>query len=103
MPCQLPEKMRRFGARFWSGKLALDRKNMLAQPRQQFAFTSGDGRILGQVCVTIDEPRKDGSRPIVDPADGLWPLMPPQVIVITGIGDAPILDNDRAVSPAAEL
>ena len=29
--------------------------------------------------------------------------MPPQVIVITGIGDAPILDNDRAVSPAAEL
>ena len=61
-PGQFLEEKRCFLPRFGPGEFALDRKNVLAQPGQQLAFASGDGRVLGQVGVAIDQPGENRHR-----------------------------------------
>src|SRR6266404_6664455 len=56
---ELAEKLRRLGARLGSGELSFHRKNVLAQPWQQFAFAARDGGVLRQVRVAVDQARKN--------------------------------------------
>ena len=69
VPGDFVKKLRSFGARLRACELAFDRENVLAQPREQFAFAAGDGRILRQMRVTVDEARENRRGPVVDPAD----------------------------------
>ena len=79
MAGKLVEKLRRLSPRLWPSELAFDGKNVLAQPRKQFALASGDGGILRQMCMAIDEPGENGHRPPLDPADRFGPLPPVKI------------------------
>ena len=76
---------------------------MLAQPGKQFAFAAGDGGVLGQVRVAVDQPGKNGDDwPRSIHRTDLSALHSPQIVVIADLGDASIFDNDGAASPAAK-
>src|SRR6267143_1340173 len=97
------EKLRRLGPRLWPSELAFDGKNVLAQPRKQFALASGDCGILGQVRMAIDEPGKNRHRPPLDPPDRFGSLPPAKIIIIARSGDPSVFDNNGPIPPAAQV
>src|SRR5438309_4519618 len=97
------EKLRRLGPRLWSGELVFDGKNVLAQPRKQFALASGNGGILRQMRMAIDEAGENRHRPPLDPANQFGPLPPAKIIIIARCGDSSVFDNDGPISPAAQV
>src|SRR5207237_4004640 len=97
---KVAEKLRHFGTRLWSGELAIDGKNVLAQPRKQFALASGDGGILRHMRISIDEAGENRHRPPLDPANRFGPLPPAKIIIIARCGDSSVFDNDGPISPA---
>ena len=96
------KKLRRFFARFRSGKIAFDRKNMLAQPGKKFALAARDGGILRQVRVAIDQPGKNRDRAAIDPINRLRLRHSAQIVVIARGEDPAIFDDDGAITPAAQ-
>ena len=102
MACEFVEELRRLGTRFRSGELAFHREDVLAQPGEQFALASRDGRILRQMGMAIDKPGEDRHRAVIDPADWFRPLQPAKIIIIACFGDAAVLDNERAATLAVE-
>ena len=96
------KELGRFGARFGSGELAFDRKNVLAKPGQQLAFTTRDGGILRQMRVTIDQPRENGHCSVVDPSDRLRPLHAPKIVILAHFRDPPIFDDQCAAQPTPQ-
>ena len=76
---------------------------MLAQPGEQFALASRDGRILRQMGMAIDKPGEDRHRAVIDPADWFRPLQPAKIIIIARCGDSSVFDDDGPISPAAQI
>ena len=99
---QFMKEKGRFQPGFRSGEVALDRKDIFAEPGQELALAARHGGILGKMRVTIDQPRKNDGRSAIEPSDRRGALAFSQIIVGPGLGDPAVRDDYRAVAVAAQ-
>ena len=75
---------------------------MLPEPGQKLAFAAGHRRVLRQVGMAVDQPRKNRDRTVIYPANAFGTVASPEVVVLADRGNFSVLDNDAAPFAAPE-
>ena len=90
-------------AAFGAGEVALQGEDVFAQPGEEVAFGAGDGGVLGEVGVKVDEAGQDEPLGVVDPPEGLGARFFAHGFVVADFGDVALIEDEGAVAPDADF